>query len=106
MSVEILRTASFDQFIAGTDKPVFIDFSAVWCGPCRFYGPLFHEFADENADAVQCGTVDIDENRELAMRFGIQAVPTTLIFKGGQIVDSIMGAVDKRTLEVKLRNNA
>ncbi len=102
MAVENLNGGNFDSIVIGANKPVFVDFNAAWCGPCRVYGPAFHAFAEKHAAEAVFGSVDIDDNRELAMRFGIQAVPTTLIFKGGEIVDSITGAAGESVLAEKL----
>lgn len=103
MSVQHVTTAEFDEVVKGSDKVVFVDFSAIWCGPCQMFKPVFEEFSNENADKALCVSVDIDESRELAMRYGIQAVPTTLVFKDGEIVESAMGAIGKVTLEMFLK---
>ncbi len=102
MAVVKLNSGNFDNIAINASKPVFVDFNAVWCGPCRVYGPAFEAFAEKHAELAVFGSVDIDENRDLAMRFGIQAVPTTLIFKGGEIVDSITGAAGESVLKDKL----
>ncbi len=103
MAVQHVTTADFDEVVKGSDKVVFVDFSAVWCGPCQMFKPVFEQFSEENPDKVLCVSVDIDESRELAMRFGIQGVPTTLIFKDGEIVDSAVGALTKVTLDMFLK---
>lgn len=102
MAVEKLTTANYDTTINGSDKVVFVDFSAVWCGPCKMFAPIFDQFASEHTSEALCVSVDIDESRELAMRYGIQAVPTTLVIKNGDVVDSMMGFSDLATLESKL----
>ena len=101
MAVQILNEQNFDQVISN-NKLVFIDFSAVWCRPCQSYKPKFHAFAEEHEGQVVCGSIDIDECRSIAMRFGIQAVPTTVIIKDGEPADNIVGAIDKAQLEAKL----
>jgi len=99
---KISSMQEFDAAIGGDDKPVFVDFSAVWCGPCRMFAPVFDQFSEDFADKATCLSVDIDECRDIAMRFGISAVPTTLIFKNGQVADSMLGASDMATLSFKL----
>ena len=103
MAVQHVSTADFDEFVKGSDKVVFVDFSAVWCGPCQMFKPVFEQFSEEHPAKALCVSVDLDESRELAMRFGIQGVPTTLIFKDGEIVDSAVGALSKVTLDMFLK---
>lgn len=102
MAVTKLNTQSFDSMVNSSDKIVFVDFNAVWCGPCKMYGPIFEQFSELHADEVECGSVDVDESGEIAMRYGINAVPTTIIFKNGQPVSQMLGATDLRGLEGKL----
>lgn len=80
-----------------TDKPVFVDFWAPWCGPCRMVGPLVEEIAGERAD-IKVGKVNVDEERELAARFQITSIPTLMVFKKGKIVSQAMGARPKQQI--------
>jgi len=98
-----LTDASFDKDVLKSDKPVLVDFTATWCGPCRMIAPIMEELAVEYEGKATIGKLDVDENPETSMNFGIRSVPTLLIFKGGQVVDSIIGAVGKEKILAKLR---
>ena len=97
-----LTDATFDQDVLKSDKPVLVDFTATWCGPCRMIAPIIEEMATEYAGRAVIGKVDVDENPEISMNFGIRSVPTLMIFKGGKMVDMVIGAVGKQKLVEKL----
>ena len=101
---KIASMQEFDEAIGVAGKAVFVDFNAVWCGPCRMFGPVFDLFSEENAATADCISVDVDQCPDIAMRFRIAAVPTILMFKDGQVADSLLGACDKPTLEARLTN--
>lgn len=94
--------SNFEQTILKSDKPALVDFWAVWCGPCRIVGPIVEEIASEYDGRAVVGKLDVDTNRETAVKFGIQAIPTLLLVKDGQIADRIVGAVDKNSIKSKL----
>ncbi len=94
--------AEFDGSILKAGKPAVVDFWAVWCGPCRTVAPAIEELAEEYADRAVVAKLDVDSNRDTAVSYGIQAIPTILFFKDGQQVDRIVGAADKRTIKAKL----
>lgn len=94
--------ASFEQDVMKSDKPVLVDFTASWCGPCRMIAPIIEELAGEYAGKAVITKVDVDENPEISMNYGIRSVPTLMIFKGGQVVDQIIGAVSKDKIVAKL----
>jgi thioredoxin 1 len=100
-TVEI-TDANFEDTIINADKPALIDFWAVWCGPCRAIAPVVEEMADTYGDRVVVGKLDVDNNRDTAVKFGIQAIPTILFFKNGEIADRIVGAVDKNAIVSKI----
>jgi thioredoxin 1 len=80
-----------------TDKVVLIDFYAEWCGPCRMYGPILDEFSNENPDVI-IGKVNVDNNDDIAAKYGIRGIPTTIIFKNGEVVNRVSGVILKDKL--------
>ena len=93
---------NFEDAILNANKPALVDFWAVWCGPCRIVGPIVEEIADEYDGRAVVGKLDVDNNRETAVKYGIQAIPTLLLLKDGQVADRIVGAVDKNSIKSKL----
>ena len=84
--------------------PLVVDFWATWCGPCRMIAPIVSELAEAYDGKIVVGKCDVEENDELAMEFGIRNIPTILFFKGGQVVDKVVGAVSKSKLEEKFQS--
>ncbi len=101
MALEI-TDANFEEIVLKADKPVIIDFWAVWCGPCRMVGPLVEEIGNEYEGKAIVGKVDVDSNPGVSGKFGIRNIPTILFFKNGEIVDKQVGAVPKQVLVNKL----
>ena len=97
MTIEI-TAENFAQEVLNSDKPVLIDFWAAWCGPCKMLSPVVDEVADENP-GIKVGKVNVDEQGELAMKFGISSIPTLMLFKDGKNVDSSIGVVQKSAIE-------
>ncbi|MFA5364181.1 MAG: thioredoxin [Candidatus Bathyarchaeia archaeon] len=97
-----LDSASFDGFLQ-TDKPVIVDFWADWCMPCRMMTPVMEELAKTYAGKAMLGKVNVDENSDIAGRFGIMSIPHFLIFKNGAVVQKIVGAVGRGPLEDALK---
>jgi len=97
-----LTDANFDELVIKSDKPVLVDFWAEWCGPCRMVGPLVEELSNDYAGKAVIGKVDVDSNPGISARFGIRNIPTILFFKGGEVVDKQVGAVQKSVLAGKL----
>jgi len=105
MASEHIVTVSADNFeqeVAKSPQPVLLDFWAEWCGPCKMIAPVLDEIAEEKAGKVKVGKVNVDDNQELATRFGIRAIPTLLLFQGGQVKETIVGMTGKKDLEKKL----
>jgi thioredoxin 1 len=93
-----LTDANFQQEVIKSEKPVLVDFWAVWCGPCRMIAPVVEEIAKEYQGKLKVGKLDVDHNPETAMQFGIRSIPTLLVFKGGKVVEQIVGALPRKSL--------
>jgi thioredoxin 1 len=108
MASEKILTISDDNFaseVLGSQKPVLVDFWAEWCGPCRLVAPLLDELAEERQD-VRVAKLNVDEHQEIAIRFGVQSIPTFILFKNGQVADRMLGAVPKAAFQEFLSRNA
>ena len=93
---------NFETEVINSDKPVLIDFWAVWCGPCKIIAPVVEELADEFDGKVKIGKLDVDSNQQTSIKFGVRSIPTLLIFKDGKLADTIIGAVPKANIVDKL----
>lgn len=100
-----LTDANFDELVLKSDKPVLVDFWAEWCGPCRLIGPIIDELSTEYDGKVRIGKVNVDENPEISMKYGIRSIPTILIIKDGEVVDKQVGVTTKATLQSKIASH-
>jgi len=94
--------ANFQAEVLSSDRPVLVDFWAIWCGPCKMIAPIVEELANEYEGKLKVAKIDVDANPRTSMQFGIRSIPTLIIFKGGQVVEQIIGAVPKRHLVEKV----
>ena len=97
MAVVTITLENFENEVIKSEKPVLVDFWAPWCGPCRMLSPVVDEIAEENSN-IKVGKVNVDEQEELAMRFGIMSIPTLIVFKNGEVVKKTMGVQPKAAI--------
>jgi len=102
MSVLHINHESFEKIIAQDGKTVLVDFWATWCGPCRMIAPVLEEVAKERPDVTVC-KVDVDEERELALEYGVSSIPTLLVFRDGKVVNQSIGAIPKERILAMLQ---
>jgi thioredoxin 1 len=94
--------SNFEDEVENAANPVLVDFWAEWCGPCRMVGPVVEELAGEYQGKAKIGKVNVDHNPEVSVKYGIRSIPSLLIFKNGEVVDQIIGAVPKNHIKEKL----
>lgn len=97
-----LDSSNFDSTVSGGSATVVVDFWAPWCGPCKAIAPILEELAGELGDAVKICKVNVDNNSEIATKYEIRAIPTILIFKDGQVAETVVGLTSKEDLKAKL----
>lgn len=105
MSIKQVTDATFEQDVLNSDKPVLVDYWAEWCGPCKMIAPILDEVATDYGDKVSIAKVNVDENRDTPAKYGIRGIPTLMLFKNGQLVDTKVGALSKSQLTLFLDSN-
>lgn len=94
---------TFDSEVLQSDKPVITDFWAEWCGPCKMIAPILEDIAEEYEDQLTVAKLDVDSNPSIAMRYGVQSIPTLILFKNGQEAERLIGAMSKERLLSQLK---
>ncbi|MFQ6002889.1 MAG: thioredoxin [Candidatus Zixiibacteriota bacterium] len=97
-----LNDGNFESQVLKSDLPVLIDFWAPWCGPCRMVGPIVEEIAKDYEGKLKVGKLNVDESSQTASKYGIMSIPSLLFFKGGKVIDQIVGAVPKKQFIEKI----
>ncbi|HEX9830617.1 MAG TPA: thioredoxin [Thermodesulfobacteriota bacterium] len=98
-----LSDSTFQDEVIKSETPVLVDFWASWCGPCRMLAPVVEDIASSYAGRLKVGKVNVDENQEITMKYGIRSIPTLILFKDGKAVEQIIGAVPKSEIERVLK---
>ena len=104
MALVKITDDNFEEEVLKSDKPVLIDFWATWCGPCRMIAPIVEEMATEYDGKAKIGKLDVDSNQQTSIKYGVRSIPTLLLFKGGELKETIIGAVPKAQLVNKLES--
>ena len=105
MTIKQVSNDSFDADVLKADNPVLVDYWAEWCGPCKLIAPILDEVSRDYGDKLQVAKVNVDENQEIASKYGIRVIPTLMLFRNGAVVATKVGALSKSQLTAFLDNN-
>jgi len=105
MSTLTVNDGNFDEEIKNSKLPILVDFWAEWCGPCKQIGPILEEIAEEKKDKIKILKLNVDENPQIPQKFGVRGIPTLMLFKDGNLVDTKVGSLPKNMLESWLDSN-
>ena len=103
MAEIVITEQNFEEEVLQSELPVLVDFWATWCGPCRMVAPVVAQIAEEQEGLIKVGKVDVDEQPGLAVRFGVMSIPTLMVFKNGEAVNTAVGAMPKSAIEELLK---
>ena len=98
---QLVTTNDFEKEVLESTTPVLVDFYADWCGPCKMMGPVISQIAEDYDGELKVGKMNVDENPDIAQKYGVMSIPNFLFFKNGELVDKFVGATNKATLEEK-----
>ena len=98
-SIVELNDSVFESEVLQSEKPVLVDFWAPWCGPCKALAPVIDEISNDYSEKIKVGKVNVDDNPETSMKFGIRSIPTLIVFKNGEVFEQVVGAVPKSEIE-------
>ena len=101
--VNVFNEENFENEVLKSDKTTIVDFYADWCGPCKMMTPIIDKLAEENAETIKVGKVNVDESQELAIKYNIMSIPTILVFKSGNISKTFIGVTSKQEIEEAIK---
>jgi thioredoxin 1 len=104
MALTTITDDNFQDEVLNSDLPVLIDFWAIWCGPCKMVAPIVEQLSTEYDGKAKIGKLDVDSNQQTSIKYGVRSIPTLLIFKSGELVETIIGAVPKAKIVEKLES--
>ena len=97
-AISQLTDSNFESEVINSEKPVLVDFWALWCGPCKIIAPELEKLAAEKSEQIKIGKLNVDDNRETAMKYSISSIPTLLLFKNGEVVKKLIGVMSKEKI--------